>query len=439
MPFSLQATANTLEQELRGRRPALKIPASWSSEFVFPAYDGLSLLNVPHTVADLLNALLPGSAPFDSRVWGDAQPTQQIDRVVAFLLDGMGYLHLQMLCQEDAELNTIVSDLTDGRGIVPLTSVMPSTTAVALTTLWTGAAPGVTGMIGSLMYLRELYTIGDMLKFIPATGKHEPDDFARWGLPPETFVPVPGVSEHLAANGVATHMILHYQLMGTGLSRILHRGIQHSHVHMGYSDMLPRIQDTLRLTRGTRSYVGIYHPGMDTIAHAYGAHNRYTHTEIKTILDGMRNVLNDPTVQDGRTVFMLLADHGHYDAPYVLDMATDTRLASLRDTLQIGLTGDERLAYVHTRAGELDNAKRIIEREHGDWLTYITHEDAIASGMFGTGALHPALTSRMGDLILTPRLNYKVTDTSVVTNRLVSVHAGLDAWEMLIPLLWKVI
>ena len=78
--------------------------------------------------------------------------------------------------------------------------------------------------------------------------------------------------------------------MGTGLSRILHRGIAHTHLHNGYSDMLLRVEDALRITRGARCYVGIYWPALDTIAHAYGAHNRYTHTEIRTQLAALRDL-----------------------------------------------------------------------------------------------------------------------------------------------------
>jgi hypothetical protein len=206
---------------------------------------------------------------------------------------------------------------------------------------------------------------------------------------------------------------------------------------MGYSDMLLRLHDTLRLTRGQRGYVGIYHPGMDTVAHAYGAHTRYTAHEIKTVLGGVRDLLNDPQVQDGQTVFMLLADHGHYDAPQVINLLSDEQALPLRAHQLIGLTGDDRLAYYYARQGGLETVKRVIETEYADCLTYLEVDAAIQAGLYGTENLHPHLRSRLGDLILLPRLGWRVIDPSVVVHKLVSLHAGLDAWEMLIPFLWK--
>ena len=73
MPFSLQATAAALEARLRANR-LLTPPAAWADELVYPAYDGLSLRNIPHTVAALLGAPLPGSSPLDSHRVGRRSP-----------------------------------------------------------------------------------------------------------------------------------------------------------------------------------------------------------------------------------------------------------------------------------------------------------------------------------------------------------------------------
>ncbi|MCU0513856.1 MAG: alkaline phosphatase family protein [Anaerolineae bacterium] len=435
MTFRLHDLADRIEQTLHTYRP-LPVPAAWGAELIFPHYGGLSLRNVPHSIAALLGAPLPGSAPLDEQVWGGERPDIQFDRVIAFLMDGMGYRHVQRLAAEDAEAHALLADLTDGRGPVPLTSVLPSTTAVALTTLWTGAAPAATGITGTFTYLRPWSMIGDMLRFAPVPGGSPADTFVQWGVKAEEFVPVPGVAEQLAAQGVTTHLLLAHNLSGTGLSRILHRGIAQRHTHMGYSDFPLRLHHLLRQTAGQRGYIGVYHPGLDTLAHAYGAHNAFTAGEIKTYLRHLRDMLADPAVRDGRTLFMLLADHGHYDAPQPINLKDDPPAAPLRDALHMSLTGDERLANAYLRPGTLERVTATLAEHYADRLTWLETEAALAAGVYGP-AVPEAHRHRLGDLVLIPRLGWKLRDPVLPPLPLVSVHSGMDAWEMLIPFLWQ--
>ncbi len=437
MPFSLQATAADLETRIRANRPVALKP-DWSQELIFPLYETLSLRNVAHSIAAFLGTELQQPAPLDAAVWGGETLIGKIDRVVAFLMDGMGYLYLQQLVAEDAEIAEIVNDLTGGRGFVPLTSVMPSTTAVALPSLWTGAAPGATGMLGTLMYLRELSLIGDMLHFGAIVGDKMPDTFDRWGLPVAKLVPVPGLAEVLTAAGVETHMVAQRNLMGTGLSRILHRGVAYTHTYLSHTDSLLRLGDALRLTRGKRAYVGDYWGDVDSLAHMYGAHNRYTRQEIKAQLGGLRDLLTDASVRDGHTLVIILADHGHYDAPNVIDLATHPAAAGIRDAMKMGLSGDSRLAYLHVRDGYREKAKHELEQTFGDILAVLGVEVALEAGLFGT-AIMPETAHRLGDLLLLPRQGWRLEDSRIIKYKMVSFHAGLDAWEMLIPLLWTVI
>lgn len=429
------STAATLEAQIRANR-LLNVPVAWDDEVIFPYYDGLSLYNVPHSVASLLGAPLAESAPLSDAVWQGASPQAQVDRVVLFLMDGMGYQHLNMLIAEDSAVRAAVDDLSAGRGAVPLTSVAPSTTAVALTTLWTGGTPGATAMLGTLMFLREFHTLADMLTFRPVKGKHAPDVLADWGLSPADIVDKPGIGEHLAAQGIETHLILERSLKGTGLSRILHRGISHHHPHLGYSDMMLRFEQVLVQTKGQRCYVGLYWPALDSLAHAYGAHNRFTHTEIRTQLLALVNLLNNPAVQDGRTLFILVADHGHFDAFNAIDTGQDV---VLREAKVFGLSGDARLPHLYLRSGTEERVKQHIDQTYPDSLTYIERDTALQRGFFGNQALSPKTAARVGDLILVPRLGWTVDDPSVGKPPLISWHAGLTDWEMLIPFVWKLI
>ncbi|QPC84230.1 alkaline phosphatase family protein [Phototrophicus methaneseepsis] len=438
MTFSLSQTAAALESDIRANR-LLSLPTPWADELLYPSYNGLSLRNIPHSVAAALGAPFAESIPLDERVWGGELPTGQIDRVVVFLMDGMGYLYLRQLMQEDDEIRHSVEALTNGRGPVPLTSVAPSSTAIALTALWTGGTPGQTGLLGTSMHLREYSMLSSMLAFSPLPGRHSREALVAMGMNLGTFVPLPGIAAHLAQAGIPTYQVQDQGLMGSGLSSILHRGVEKAYVHCSYSDMALRLHDALVETRGQRGYVGVYWPGVDSISHLYGAHSRYAHQEIKTQLTMLARLLNDPAVQDSRTLVMIAADHGEYDAPNIIDIATLPEARPIYEASAHGLSGDHRLGILHVREGMAEQVKATIDTHFSHALTYIDSAEALAAGFYGPAPHALGTHHRAGDLLIIPRRGWIIEDTSVIDLNLVSWHGGLDEWEMLIPLLWRVI
>ncbi|MGB1285320.1 MAG: alkaline phosphatase family protein [Aggregatilineales bacterium] len=434
--FRFSDLATTLEQDILTHR-LLDVPAEWGDEVIFPAYQQqLTLPNVIHSLTDMLGAPFADNAPLLDRVWGDEKP-DNIQRVVLLLLDGTGYKHLQMLMQDDSELQEIVSDLTAGRGIVPLTTVAPSTTAVALTSLWTGGTPGQTAIPGTTVYLRELSMLVNMLLFKPETGRHPVGVINDWGISADDLVQRKGLAAHLAEHDIPSHLLLHKMLSGTGLSKILHRGVTDIHTHIGYSDMYGNFRQLLHDTAGQRAYINFYIPSVDSLGHQYGSHTPQTATEVKYQLSTVRDVLNDETVQDGQTLFILMADHGHHDALEHLDILSHEGMQHVRDDVLIGLSGDSRLAHLYIRDGRRDTMKAALSEHFADQLTYIDTDAAIAAGFYGE--VNPIMRRRLGDLILIPRLNHVITDPTIGIPPLIGWHGGLDAWEMLIPFIWRVL
>ncbi|NJN53643.1 MAG: alkaline phosphatase family protein [Anaerolineae bacterium] len=106
-------------------------------------------------------------------------------RVIILILDAFGWNLLQA---ESANLNSLVKRA----GVVAqLTSVFPSTTVAALSSMWTGVGPAQHGMMGLTMFLPEYTTAGQMLTFSPTLG-HYPNALVAAGLKPETFFAMAG-------------------------------------------------------------------------------------------------------------------------------------------------------------------------------------------------------------------------------------------------------
>jgi hypothetical protein len=103
-----------------------------------PHYERYCLLSLPPTIRQLLGEEVDGLA--------EELGLGQADKVVSFILDGLGFLKLRALEEEGA---VDLSRFREEGVYLPLTSVFPPTTTTALATLSTGASPLRHGVLGT--------------------------------------------------------------------------------------------------------------------------------------------------------------------------------------------------------------------------------------------------------------------------------------------------
>lgn len=412
----------------------MDVPVSWADELIFPHLNGYSIVNLAQSIMQLLG-VEDADNPLDSAIWGE-NPPENIDRVVLFISDGLGYHYLNQLNDADDTIQQSINELADGHGIVPLTSVLPSTTVAALPALWTGVAPGVHGVVGTHMFLKEVSMLCNILRFTPSIGKHPNGLIEDWGVSGDTFVTTPSLAARLKQAGVTTYSAMERTLVGSGLSKILHRGVDHHHSHRSTAEMWVRLREVLAKTRGTKSYVCVYVDHIDRLSHEYGAHNIYTQTEVAHQLSQLRSLLADPTLHDGRTLLLIAADHGHYDTPNRISVETHPDLAILRDAMRYDFGSEARFGTFALREGTKAAVMAHIAERFGESLACLDVETAINAGLFGDQPLHPQLRHRLGDVIITTRAGICLTDRQH-DFRSVSRHGGMSEWEMLVPLIWR--
>jgi hypothetical protein len=431
MPLAAQ-----LEQTILANR-LMPVSARWADEVVFPAYDGLSIRNLAHTVVRLLDDQQPaaglGAAPLDGRLWEHLR--DQVRRVVLFISDGLGWQLLQDIMAEDAETAQIVADLTGDGTLTPITSCVPSTTAAALPCIWAGAGPVATGMVGTRLFLREYGMLVSMLHYWPLAGRHPQDVLVDWGLDPETFMPLPTLGEELEARRVRVYLLLQKELYGSGLSRIMHRGIRRTMRHFTYTDLWPTLRDLLHTTRRKRCFVSIYWGAVDGISHLHGTASEQSITEIRRQLGDLRDVLLGGSTRDGHTLLMLAADHGHTPVPEYLNISDHPPLA---DALRCGLGGEGRFGHWYLRHDWRAQVIHYLDTHLSDDTTWLLPGEALAAGLYGPERPHPESAARLGDLTVIARAGWSIGDRPPSRLGSVSRHGGLSAREMLVPLLLRV-
>jgi hypothetical protein len=432
-----KALAHQLEQTILAHR-IMPVDVAWDGEIVFPYYDGLSICNLAPTVVGLLDTRAPASAlacpPLDRRLWAHLQG--QIKRVVLFLSDGLGWRLLQEIAAEDATIAQALADLTGDGTLTPITSIAPSTTAAALPSIWAGAPPAATGMLGTRLFLREFSTLVNMLHYVPMNGRHRPDALEDWGLDMETFMPLTTLGETLRHRRIPSHLLLQKDLLGSGLSRIMHRGIQHTTRHFGYTDMWIGLRDLLHQTRGKRCFVTVYWGAVDGVSHLYGTVTEQSITEIRRQLCDLRDVVLGAESGDRRTLFMLAADHGHTPVPDHVNVSDHPPLA---EALRCGLGGEGRFTHMYLRHDYRQQAVEYVRDHFADRLACLNPSDALCAGLYGTQPPHPETGARLGDLTLIARAGWHVGARAPSSWGSVSRHGGLSDREMLVPLLMRVV
>ena len=139
--------------------------------FVMPDYDGGGLLNLSATVLDVLGARVATDAPALTGL--DPALCEGVKQVVVVLADGLGWWQLEMLCdQGDTPFLAELRDRArrrDRAQLIEATTVFPSTTAAAITTVNTARTPLEHGNIAYFLWLEEFAEVTAMLRWGRAT------------------------------------------------------------------------------------------------------------------------------------------------------------------------------------------------------------------------------------------------------------------------------
>ncbi len=322
-------------------------------------------------------------------------------QVVLLVLDGLGWEQLR----ERSGLAPNLSSMA-GRAI---TTVAPSTTATALTTLTTGAPPAGHGVVGYRVRLHDDEVL-NVLRW--KTGEGD----ARQRVPPRRFQPLEPFS------GTKPAVVTKAEFHDSGFSGAHLAGAR---IH-GW-----RMPSTLAFMVGDllaagEPFVYAYYPGVDTVAHQLGLGGGYD----AEVVAADRIVGDVLAALPAGAALVVVSDHGQVD---VGDAAISVHPEVMGCTRL--LSGEGRFRWLHARPGMQDRLAVAAERRHGGDAWVRTRAKAEAEGWFG-GPLGPDFASRLGDVVLAARRPVAFLDPADVGEAtMCSRHGSLTAEEMLVPLL----
>lgn len=327
-------------------------------------------------------------------------PVHGADQVVLLVLDGLGWEQLRA----NAKWAPVLSSM-DGRSI---TTVAPSTTATALTSIATGLTPGEHGLIGyrldvgsdTLNVLRWNTDRGD------ARRQHEP---ARL----QPFAPFLGESVPVISKA---------ELEGSGFTLAHLRGVR----QVGWRAASSISVTVGQLLAAGERFVYAYYDGIDKIAHERGF-GPYYEAELAAADRLVAQILE---VLPPGAVLLVTADHGQVHVG-------DNTLAPSDEVLRLTRhgSGEGRFRWLHAKPGAADDLLAAATEAHSDVAWVASREQVIADGWFGP-VVSPPVAARMGDVALATHAPTSFDDPADSgPYALVCRHGSLTSAEMLVPLL----
>ncbi len=408
--------------EIEKRLLARDKPSRWSGAAVLPDYGGYSIADLPSLVERLFG--LEGRAALLADV---ADGTPDFDHVVLLILDGLGYRKTEALFDRFPDLT--LRSLSEKGLFFPLTSVFPSTTVASLASIGTGLTPLEHGLVGYRLYLRETSAITNMIRFA-MVGNGRNDAAFEAGLDPETILPGPTLHKRLASAGIDVHTLLPQHIASSGLSRALYVGSTKVHPAAGFSDMLVTARRLLAEAR-EKTFLSLYWPGLDTIAHIRGPETDAYTAELRAVDDAIRREL---VGQAGKTLLLISADHGFVPMEPA-DYLPLSDVADVEKGLLLPPVGEPRASYLFIREGSRERVADTLGRELADGLVCVDSSTLIEDRILGGGTPHPATRARLGDLTIVSTGSAGIDHPYPDAMRLRGMHGGLTEAEMLVPLI----
>jgi hypothetical protein len=354
---------------------------------VFPALGGASVAGlIPALFGRVDDAWIPEAA-------------RSAESVVLLVLDGLGWSAVQ----DHAAVMPRLGGLEGGS----ITTVAPSTTATALTSIATGLAPAQHGLVGY-----RILVDGRVLNVLRWT-------VAGRDRPPDPF----DVQRHAPFLDREVPVVTRSEFRETGFTQAHLRGGR----LLGWQTVSVLVEQCVRAVASGERFVYAYYPGVDTVAHEFGLHARVYQREL-AFADALVGELVDALPRS--TAVLVTSDHGqiHLEPDSWIDIPELVPFTT-------AIAGDARFRYLYADAanrGELLGRARELYSDRA-WVW--SRAEVLESGVLGAGAAG-TVPGRIGSVVLAAREPVAFVDPALPKERtLMSGHGSLTPDEMYVPLL----
>lgn len=334
----------------------------------------------------------------------------KVRSAAVLMIDGLGSGNIRQAAGHAPFLNGL---LAKSSGI---SSVFPTTTAAALTSLGTGLMPGQHGVLGYSVMNRQSQLPLNMLN--------------GWGSEalPEHWQANQTVAMQGSGQGIDVTFVGPAEYEDSGFTRAFMRGAK----YVPAKSVEERLSATAKLLASRQSQlVYCYVPELDQTAHAFGVESTKWLAAIES-LNAELSVFATSLAKDAGV--LLTADHGVMDVPAANHIFLD-------DLIQSGLlavTGDPRCQFLYlsepSQAGDM--AERLNDQLGGRAIA-LSREQVVHLGLYGDDVEHE-IQLRMPEIFIIGVKNCAIYHRGFAPPKslnMIGQHGGLSDLELQIPLI----
>ncbi|MGO3885699.1 MAG: alkaline phosphatase family protein [Mycetocola sp.] len=346
------------------------------------------------------------------RILGEEHSPAGPDHIIVVLVDGLGSHNL-------ASRRGHARTLTGLRAST-LSTVFPTTTAAALTSLTTGTLPGEHGIVG---YATRDVATGRIVNQI--SGWDDLADATQWQRSRTVF-------ERASATDVAPIAIGPASYARSGFTRHVLSGAEYHPA----DDLADRVDAALAFTRrAPRTLSYLYVPELDKAGHRFGSESPEWTGQLEILDQQIQRLVSR---LPKRTGVLITADHGMVDVAAHKHILIDQD-SPLRDGV-VAIGGEPRMLHLYSDGDFTESDRERLadtwRDSEGERAWVLTREDALMMGLFGTVA--DEVVPRIGDVLVAARNRVAYYDGSIPNDRarlMVGQHGSMTDEETRIPLL----
>lgn len=398
--------------------------------FVYPQYQTNCISNIPDTILELFGTKGAPASPLTPRLNLDAK---HYNKVVLLVVDGFGFN--QYLNHH--KTNPFLNKLPKASEVFPLTSVYPSQTTNALTTLNTGITPQQHGLFEYFIYLKETGII-NALRFERISTKKS--KLTEQGYDPHLMYNGGNIQQKLEEEGIKTYTHMHESNASAACTKLVFEGSTIISSHKT-SDAIVKLRKNLEQNSGAYFFVHI--ETLDTIAHEYGPQSEEYNAELEAITFLLQKELVEKITPQAakETLLLITADHGEIQVEpqqttYLSLNSHPIQNAEIgKHRKKIMPTGSPRDIFLHVKPHKLEETKEALQKSIGHKAQVVEMQEALKSGLFGYGEPSMDFLDRTGNLLVLPlgRETLWFEHRSGRKIPLQGQHGGLSPDEMLVP------
>jgi predicted AlkP superfamily pyrophosphatase or phosphodiesterase len=405
-------------------------------EFVLPSYDDYCVSNVPGVASSIFGIPTGKALPLLQHISHKVN-IDNVQNVVMLVLDGFGF---EAWTKQTAD-GGFFQSVTDGGLVLPITTVFPSTTAAALTSINTGLTPQEHGLPEWFVYMKELDEIIETLPFTPM-GSNQGDSLIG-RVSPRILFSAESLHSRMQRSGVDSVALLPGGIARRAFTKLIFgrgsRIVPYGSL-AGFAVSLRKRLTELR----NKTLVYAYWDLIDISGHDYGPDSVETNAEISSLSLALKREFVDKLDRETakRTLLLVTADHGQIkvnpeDTVYLNRFRRVVSAFARSKAGKVILPSwSPRDVALYMHQGELDRVQSRLIEVLGDRALVLKTSEAIQAGLFGIGRPTRRFVERAGNLLILPRSNHMVWYRHSTGEEfdLLGMHGGLTRGEMLVPL-----